>query len=154
MRARLAAILFIPTLLLLLLLGAAYAGSIARESQQEVFLDRLRDVSYLSVLARQSLAADDPTVVDDDLDRYGEVYGIEAAVLDQSGATWATNGLDVQSVVERHVALSGRRSETVGSLLPWEIDRIVVAEPVFEEAISSARWSPPRTRTTSPETSG
>jgi signal transduction histidine kinase len=128
----LAATLFIPTLLLLLLLGVAYAGSVARETQQQVFLDRLRDVSYLSELALQSLATEDPDVVAVDLQRYRDVYGIGAAVLDQSGATWASNGLDVQSVPERHVALSGRRSEPTGSLLPWEVDQIVVAEPLFE----------------------
>lgn len=132
MRRRLAVILFVPSVLVLLLLGVSLAGTVARANQQELFLDRLGDASYLVITARQSLLADDPTLVAGDLERYREVYGIGAAVVDQAGATWASNGLDVQEVDERLVALAGRRSDVRESLLPWDVDRIVVAEPVFD----------------------
>ncbi len=132
MRARLAVILFVPLLLVLAVVGTAYVASVARADQQEVFLDRLADTGYLAITARQSLLADDPGIVTGDLHRYGDVYGIDAAVLDQSGATWASNGLDVESVDERAAALAGRRSELHTGLLPWTVDRVVVAEPVFD----------------------
>lgn len=132
MRTRLAIILFVPCVLVLALLGTAYAGNVARANQQEVYLDRLADAGYLVITARQSLAADDPAIVEGDLDRYREVYGADAAVVDQSGATWATNGLDVDEVDERQAALAGRRGEAVLSSLPWKADRVVVAEPVYD----------------------
>lgn len=132
MRARLVVIFTIPGVLLFLLLGAAYAASVARSKQQEMYLDRLSDAGYLAVTARQSLTAEDPSIVAGELERYEDVYGIGAAVLNQSGETWATNGLDVESVDERLTALAGRRSGLSESFLPWQVDPLVVAEPVFE----------------------
>ncbi|CAM3706314.1 sensor histidine kinase [Isoptericola cucumis] len=132
MRTRLAVILFVPLLLVLAVVGTAYVTSVARADQQEVFLDRLSDTGYLVITARQSLIADDPDIVAGDLERYREVYGIGAAVLDQAGTTWASNGLDVADVEERATALAGRRSELRTGLLPWTVDRVVVAEPVFD----------------------
>ncbi len=132
MRARLMVIFTIPGVLLFLLLGVAYAASVARSNQQEMFLDRLSDTGYLVVTARQSLTADDPTIVAGELERYGDVYGIGAAVLNQAGETWATNGIDVRSIDERFTALAGRRAELSESFLPWQVERLVVAEPVFE----------------------
>lgn len=131
MRTRLTLILYVPIVLVLIVLGMAYAGSVARAKQQDVFLDRLRDASYLTIVARQSLETDDRSILDADLHRYEEAYGISAAVLDSAGTTWASNGLDAQAVKERLVALSGRRADLSTSLLPWRVDRIVVAEPVF-----------------------
>ncbi|SKC59092.1 sensor histidine kinase [Krasilnikoviella flava] len=132
MRTRLAIILFVPCVLVLALLGTAYAGNMARANQQEVYLDRLSDAGYLVITARQSLTADDPTIVEGDLDRYREVYGVDAAVVDQSGATWASNGLDPAAVDERQAALAGRRGEADLSSLPWKAERVVVAEPVYD----------------------
>src|ERR671919_780285 len=97
----------------------AYAASVARSNQQEMFLDRLSDAGYLVVTARQSLTADDPSIVAGELERYGDVYGIGAAVLNQAGETWASNGLDVRSIGQRFTALAGRRSELSESFLPW-----------------------------------
>jgi signal transduction histidine kinase len=132
MRRRLAVFLFMPSLALLLLLGLAYVASAARSDQQEVYVDRLRDASYLTIVARQSLVADDPGLVSGDLERYREVYGIEAAVLDGTGDTWASNGLDIESVDARSAALSGQRGELDPSAVPWQVDRIVIAEPIYE----------------------
>jgi signal transduction histidine kinase len=132
MRARLMVIFTVPGVLLFIALGAAYAVSVARSDQQEVFLDRLSDAGYLVVIARQSLIAGDPSIVDSELARYRDVYGIEAAVLNQKGETWASNGLDARAVDERFSALAGRRSELSERLVPWQLDGLVVAEPVFE----------------------
>ncbi len=132
MRTRLSIFLFLPSLALLLLLGLAYVASAARSDQQEIYVDRLRDASYLTIVARQSLLADDPELVAADLRRYQEVYGIEAAVLDSSGRPWASNGLAVDDVEARYAALSGRRGELDPTALPWQVDRIVIAEPVYE----------------------
>jgi len=132
MRLRLIVVFTIPGVLLFLLLGVAYATSMARSSQQEVHIDRLGDASYLALTARQSLTADDPSVVQDELDRYAEVYEIGAAVVDQADQVWATNGLDVRNIDERLTALAGRRSELDRAFAPWDLNQMVVAEPVFE----------------------
>lgn len=132
MRARLVVVFTIPIMLLFVVLGAAYVSSVARSEQQQLFLDRLSDASYLVITARQSLTADDPGLIQDDLDRYRDVYGIGAAVLNQAGEVWATNGLDVTTIDERFDALAGRRGELTERLLPWRLDDVVVAEPVFE----------------------
>ena len=132
MRARLVVVFTIPIVLLFLVLGAAYVSTVTRSGHQELFLDRLSDASYLVVSARQSLTADDPGLVEDDLRRYREVYGIEAAVLNQAGETWASNGLDVMPIEERFAALAGRRNELGERLLPWDFGTLVVAEPVFD----------------------
>jgi signal transduction histidine kinase len=131
-RVRLTVLLYVPLLLVLAVVGGAYVANLALTAQQAVYLDRLADTSYLAITARQSLAADDPTIVSGDLERYRQVYGIDAAVLDQAGITWATNGLEAEDVDERVAALAGRRSELRTELLPWSVDRIVVAEPVFD----------------------
>ncbi len=132
MRARLVVIFTIPGVLMFMALGAAYAFSVARSSHQEMYLDRLSDASYLVGSARQSLVADDPRIVEGELERYGEVYGAGAAVLDQAGDVWADNGLDVVPIEERFTALAGRRSEPSQQFLPWMFGDLVVAEPVFE----------------------
>ena len=132
MRARLVVILTIPGVLLFILLAAAYATSMARSKQQEMFLDRLSDTGYLVITARQSLTADDPAIAAAELERYGDVYGIDAAVLNRAGQTWASNGLDVRMIDERFTALAGRRSALSEWSFPWQFEDLVVAEPVFE----------------------
>ncbi|WP_407319654.1 HAMP domain-containing sensor histidine kinase [Isoptericola halotolerans] len=132
MRSRLAAIVYVPLALVILLLGMLYAASVTRAHQQEVFLDRLRDVTYLVLPARQAIVADDPSLVAGDLARYREVYGISAAVVDQSGATLVAEDLQVHDYAERHAALAGRRAEMREAFWPWDAQRIVVAEPLFD----------------------
>jgi signal transduction histidine kinase len=131
-RSRLAAIVYVPLALVILLLGMLYAGSLTQAYQREVFLDRLRDVTYLVLPARQAVLADDPSLVAGDLARYREVYGISAAVVDQAGTTLVADGLEVQDYAERHAALAGRRAEMREAFWPWDAQRIVVAEPLFD----------------------
>ncbi|MFD1719807.1 sensor histidine kinase [Georgenia deserti] len=132
MRRRLTIILYVPSVLLLLVLGLAYAESTAGAQQQRVYVDRLADASYLVRTARQSLLSDDPSVVSADLNRYHHVYGVRAAVVDASGRDWAGTGLDATALAETEAALAGHRSEFRKSFLPWDVDQIVVAEPVYD----------------------
>ncbi|AYY13260.1 HAMP domain-containing protein [Actinobacteria bacterium YIM 96077] len=137
MRARLIVVFIIPLIALFAVLGVAYGRSVALAAQQELFVDRLDDTGYLVTSARQALRSDDPTVIDGELERYREVYGIEAAVLDRAGDMWVSSGLNTlalddnaMSVVQ--TALAGRRSEAPQSVLPWTFDDLVVAEPIFD----------------------
>lgn len=137
MRARLVAVLIIPLIALLVVLGAAYCRSLAHAAQQRVFVDRLGDVGYFVTSARQALRADDASVLAGELARYRDVYGIEAAVVDRAGTAWVTSGLDVAGLDEAatqsiQTAMSGRASEPSFATLPWEFGDLVVAEPIFE----------------------
>lgn len=125
-------ILTIPVLLLFMFLGAAYAVSEVKSNQQEMFFDRLGDAGHLVLAARQSLMADDPSIAHAELIRYGDVYGIEAAVLNKSGDTWATNGLDAETVDARFDALAGRTNNPSEAFAPWMIGDLEVASPVFD----------------------
>lgn len=137
MRARLIAVLVVPLAALLVVLGVAYARSLSDAGHQQLYLDRLADANLFVATARQAFAAGDPQLVDRELDRYRDVYGIEAAVLDNTGGIWATNGLRVddlgvprQRVVD--AALSGRSDSTLDEMSPWSSGELLVAEPVFD----------------------
>lgn len=137
MRARLIAMLTIPLAALLVVLGVAYARSLSHAGHQQLYLDRLADANLFVATARQAFAAGDPQLVDRELDRYREVYGIEAAVLDNTGGIWATNGLrmdDLEQPWQRAVdaALSGRSDSTLEEMSPWSSRELLVAEPVFD----------------------
>lgn len=132
MRARLTLILFVPSLLLLVMLGVAYVTSAARAEQQRVYVDRLRDASYLTIAARESIRVDDPGLVDDDLQRYRDVYGVKAAVVHTSGSVWASNGLELDGLDAHLAAISGRRAEFEASAVPWHVTEVVIAEPVYD----------------------
>jgi signal transduction histidine kinase len=124
------ALVYVPIALVLLLLGMFLVGSVTRAQQQEVFLDRIQDASYLVISARQAILADDPTIIQSDLERYRDVYGIEAAVTDQSGAPFASAGLEAADHPERGPALAGQDAELDATFWPWGADSIVVAQPV------------------------
>lgn len=132
MRARLTLILYVPSLLLLLVLGGGFVTSLAQADQQRVYVAKLRDASYLTIAARESLRAEDSELIDDDLARYQEVYGSQAAVITSAGEVWASNGADLDRVLEQVGARGGRRSELESTILPWHIDDVVIVEPVYE----------------------
>ncbi|WP_278236097.1 HAMP domain-containing sensor histidine kinase [Isoptericola sp. AK164] len=132
MRARLTALVYVPVALVLVLVGLLYAASVTRAQQQDVFFDRVRDASYLTITARQAILADDPGIVAVDLERYRQVYGIRSAVVDQAGVTLAAAGLEVEDYPQRHTAIAGRPSEMTTSFWPWDVDEVVVAEPVHD----------------------
>ncbi|NDL56132.1 ATP-binding protein [Phytoactinopolyspora mesophila] len=137
MRVRLIVVLVIPLIVLFGVLGAAYGRSVALASQQELFVDRLGDAGYFVTSARQALRTDDPTVIEGELERYRQVYGIKAMVLDRSGDIWATSGLNMVGLDEPAMqnvdtALSGRRGDAPRTVLPWQFDDLVLAEPIFD----------------------
>lgn len=138
MRARLFVVFLVPLTCILLALGGAYAWSVNRSIQQEFSNQQLGDLSYFVTSARQALRASNPGIVEAEMARYGELYGAQIAIVDRSGAIWASGEaeppeLDDGVAAQLALALSGRRSEGVQPVLPWSLGDSSVVEPVFDD---------------------
>ena len=131
-------VFLVPLTCILLVLGGAYAWSSSRSIQQEFTHQQLTDLSYFVTSARQALRASNPGVVESEIERYAELYESEVAVLDRTGAVWASGGMKSTTLSEEAteqvtLALSGRRSEVLLTVLPWSAGEAVVVEPVFDD---------------------
>lgn len=138
MRARLIAVFLVPMTIVLAVLGGAYAWSAARSVQQEAVTQQLGDLGYFLTGARQALRAGDPTLIQSELRRYGELYHAEVAVFDRGGALWASSGtgtglLDPDRGPQLRLALSGRRAEPVEPMLPWQLRDTAIVDPVIDD---------------------
>lgn len=138
MRTRLVVVFLVPLIAVMLALGAAAGWGAARGIQQGFYASQLGDLAYFVTSARQGLLSGSTTVVEGEAKRYREVYGIEVAVFDLTGAVWASSG-DAGAVSEHdqtekvRLALSGRRAEPPATVLPWEMTDTVLVEPVFDD---------------------
>ena len=138
MRQRLILVLLIPMTVILVVLGGAYAWSVARAVQEEVSSQQLGDLSYFQSGVRQALRAGSPDTVAGEMARYSELYGTSIAVFDRSGTMWASGGgrfdtLDGATQGQIGLALSGRRSDPEPAVLPWSMGEMVAVEPVFDD---------------------
>lgn len=136
MRTRLLATVLSLVVLVLLGLGVPLALIVASSEQQRLFLDRLTVTSRLASLAQRPLLDGNPDTLSEVLQRYEQVYGLTAAVVDQDGklVAWspprpALTGTEVMA--DLNGALAGRRPEPGGLLLPWDSRPLVIAEPVL-----------------------
>lgn len=137
MRRRLFIVFLVPMTIILLALGGAYGWSAARTIQQQVTAQLLSDLSYFTTGASQALRASDPAMIETELRRYGSLYDAEVVVYDRSGAPWAasvrTPTLSEETTSQVNLALSGRRGEPSGEMLPWVKGETVIVEPVFDD---------------------
>lgn len=138
MRARLFVVFLVPLTCVMLVLSGAYAWSVSRSVQQEFTNQQLTDLSYFVVSSRHALRTSNPGLVESEMARYAELYNSEIAVLDRTGAVWASGGmstatLDEETAAQVTLALSGRRSEMVQAVLPWSAGEAIVVEPIFDD---------------------
>ncbi|QWF77611.1 sensor histidine kinase [Amycolatopsis sp. CA-230715] len=135
MRVRLQAIVLSLVALLVFGLGVPLALSVAASSQQRLFLDRLTDTSRFASLAQRPLLDDRPELLESELRRYSEVYGVPVEVLDQEGKPFVSGGdvdeHDPAVLPLLQAALAGRRSEPGSVLVPWDDSPLVLAEPIL-----------------------
>ncbi|MEC3973998.1 sensor histidine kinase [Amycolatopsis sp. H20-H5] len=140
MRVRLQGIVLTLVALLVFGLGIPLALSVASSVQQRLFLDRLTDTARFASLAQRPLVDNNREVLDAELRRYNDVYGVLVVVLNQDGKLVASSpgaqgtGIDLAAPeVSTHVhsALAGRRSEPGSMLTPWDSTPLVLAEPVL-----------------------
>ncbi|WP_449277709.1 ATP-binding protein [Leucobacter sp. GX24907] len=137
MRTRLMAVFLGPLIVILLVLGGAYAWSSARGLQQDFSRQQLDDLGYFLTESRQALQTGNAALVKDEMERYSELYGAQVAVVDHDGVLVASGGLPsagVSEAVEARItlALSGRRAELEHALLPWVSGDSVLVDPVFD----------------------
>ncbi len=140
MRVRLQGIILTLVALLVFGLGLPLARTIASSAQQQLFLDRLTDTARFASLAQRPLLDSKPELIEPDLRRYAEVYGVQVIVVDQDGrqVVSALGGnaarVDLNAISGPvHDALAGRRSQPGPTLVPWDSSPLVLAEPVLAD---------------------
>ncbi|MBB5856668.1 ATP-binding protein [Amycolatopsis umgeniensis] len=139
MRVRLQGIVLTLVAALVFGLGIPLALSVAASVQLDLFLDRLTDTSRFASLAQRPLVENRPDLIEDELRRYTEVYGVPVALADQDGEAVAggrgeATRIDLKDpVIASHLqqALAGRRSEPGALLMPWATEPLVLAEPIL-----------------------
>lgn len=137
MRRRLIIVFLVPLVLVLTVLGGAYAWSAARGVQQEFYADQLGDLSYFVTGARQALLSGSTEVFDGEVQRYRELYGTRVVIVDRTGRPWAPADADPvfdspEVDAQIKLALSGRRGELPQNALPWQFTDLSLVEPVFD----------------------
>ncbi|WP_193596424.1 sensor histidine kinase [Microbacterium sp. YJN-G] len=137
MRRRLIIVFLLPLVLVVTVLGGAFAWSAARSVQQEFYAEQLGDLAYFTTSARQSLLSGSSDAFDGEADRYRSLYGTRIVVVDRTGRPWAPD--DAERVIESEevaaqiaLALSGRRGELPQDVLPWQFSDLSLVEPVFD----------------------
>ncbi|MBT2497205.1 HAMP domain-containing histidine kinase [Microbacterium sp. ISL-59] len=138
MRRRLVIVFLVPLVVILVALGGAAGWSAAQSVQQSFYAQQLGDLGYFVTSARQSLRSGSSAVIDAEVDRFEEVYGIEVTVFDLGGAPWAAgehgSAVLAEEDAERvRLALSGRRAEQPAAVSPWTVADAALAEPVFDD---------------------
>ncbi|SFD64320.1 Signal transduction histidine kinase [Streptomyces aidingensis] len=150
MRSRLLLLLTVLLAGLLLALGVPLAASQAAREQQRVVVDRIDDTARFASLAQFAAAPGGGSAggaqaqLQDELNRYYDLYGIRAGVFDRNGlaiaqapADWrmAPDGAAARAFDSAFAeALAGRRSQGLGQIWPWDTDaRLVIASPVTKD---------------------
>lgn len=123
MRRRLIIVFLIPLVAILAALGGAAGWSAAHGVQQAFYTQQLGDLGYFATSARQALRSGSAAVIDAEVMRFREVYGIEVTVFDLGGSVWAAGEQDPAVLPEEdaervRLALSGRRAEQQRSCSP------------------------------------
>lgn len=138
MRRRLVIVFLVPLVAILAALGGAAGWSAARSVQQSFYTQQLGDLGYFVTSARQALRSGSAAVIDAEVERFQEVYGIEVTVFDLGGGVWASDDEEAAVLPEEdaervRLALSGRRAEQPAAVFPWTVVDAALAEPVFDD---------------------
>ncbi|AZS46721.1 HAMP domain-containing sensor histidine kinase [Microbacterium oxydans] len=138
MRRRLIIVFLVPLVAILAALGGAAGWSAAHGVQQAFYTQQLGDLGYFATSARQALRSGSAAVIDTEVMRFREVYGIEVTVFDLGGSVWAAGEQDPAVLPEEdaervRLALSGRRAEQPTVVFPWTVTDAALAEPVFDD---------------------
>lgn len=138
MRRRLVVVFLVPLIAILLSLGGATTWSATRSIQQAFYTEQLGDLAYFVTSARQALRSGSAAVIDAEVQRFHEVYGIDVVVFDLSGGAWAAGDaagdvLTDDEAARVGLALSGRRAEAPEPVFPWSVADSSLVEPVFDD---------------------
>lgn len=143
MRRRL--VLVYLTLLVVVCVGLAVplCVALAQRATASMVLDRSADATRFAALAEQAVVTGQPGTVPAELAAYGDLYGIDALVVDREGGVVASGrpGLDLSILGPASstaaglpdpvmAALAGSRGGVDQTLWPWSSRPLVVTEPV------------------------
>ncbi len=135
MRTRLFSVLFALLACVLGALSVPFAWRVAADHQQAMFVDRLQATSRFASKAQQATNSIDDQALQEDLVRYHEVFGIDAAIVDRTGASRQTSGsVDLDDpAAARALALAraGHQSQNPPLIWPGDNAVLVVAVPVI-----------------------
>jgi signal transduction histidine kinase len=123
----------------LIALMAPLISTYAADRTQDLFVDRLADVTRFSVLAQDALELGDSESLATDLARYAEVYGGSVLVTQADRQVVVRSGPETDPRDERvpdmiDAALSGRSSPPPDTAWPWSDDHLVIGSPVGRDA--------------------
>jgi signal transduction histidine kinase len=135
MRRRLTASYLILLVLVLVALEVPLAITYAGRATERLVADRLADATRYATLAEPALRANETASLRLELARYDEVYGIAAAVIDQSGQPIVSSRASFpfdDAEVRRQIALAlgGHPAGDSRAIWPWRSAPSVVAVPV------------------------
>jgi signal transduction histidine kinase len=143
MHARLLPLLIVLLAGVLLALGFPLAASQAAAEQQRVLVDRIDDTARFAALAQFVASSSDEderlAILQDELERYHSLYGIDVGVFLRDGRAMgaAPGGWSVpqegQGADAFAEALAGRRSHDPEQVWPWQDGHIAVASPVIRD---------------------
>ncbi|WP_019871518.1 sensor histidine kinase [Salinispora oceanensis] len=133
MRRRLVISYLLLMVLVLVALETPLAATLASRETERVRADRLADATRFASLADAALRGGSTGPIGSELDRYDELYGIGAAVVDRDRRTVVASpswqpALGTRGALD--VALSGQQASGPDSVLPWVDGPIVVAVPI------------------------
>jgi signal transduction histidine kinase len=135
MRRRLIAGYLLLLALVLVALEVPLAITIAGRDTARLVADRLTDATRFATLAEPALRSGESEALRSELDRYDELYGITAAVVDEEGhpIVASRNAVDLTAtdvVNQSHRALAGSQASDDGTIWPWRSRPMVVAVPI------------------------
>ncbi|MFI5609866.1 sensor histidine kinase [Amycolatopsis sp. NPDC051903] len=139
MRVRLQGIVVTLVALLVFGLGIPLALTMANSLEQNLFLDRLTDTARFASLAQRPLVDNRPALLEPELRRYTDVYGVKVVVVNQDGVAVLSSlgGTDAARIdrsaidVPVNEALAGRPPAPGPLLTPWTTAPLVLAEPIL-----------------------
>jgi signal transduction histidine kinase len=114
-------------------LGVPLAISNAQGANELQFEDRVADTVRFAALAQRPLVDAAPTDLQPEIERYDQVYGIAVALLGRDGRQLVASrpGLEVSTSNRVALALAGRGSERYSTILPWNSEPMLLAEPIL-----------------------
>jgi signal transduction histidine kinase len=135
MRVRLVGTYLALLVLVLLALELPLAANVAASRTQELVIDRNADAARFASLADPALRTGKSVFLDDDLQRYHDLYGIAAAIADRDGKLISATGdpgafdtAEARRAVTQ--ALGGERVGAGHTVWPWQREPLIIAVPV------------------------
>jgi len=120
-------------ILVLLALETPLAITLANRETERVRADRLADANRFASLSGPALRSGRVSAINDELRRYRELYGIDAALVDRERRSVVSAGaLATTELTEPALsgALAGRQTTVPDVVWPWRATPLVVAVPV------------------------